>query len=142
LFHLAHWHGLAKLRLHSEKTLDIQDKLTTTLGSQFRSFQKHTCSNFKTYELKKEASARQHRHSKKKTKTETKKAGKMKEKDSATSSRKIKSINLATYKIHSLGDYVDTIRMYGTTDSYSTEPVISKFPPYMFGSDTSEIGRA
>ena len=52
----------------------------------------------------------------------------MKGKESAAPSRKIKSINLATYKMHALGDYVDTIKMYGTTDSYSTEIVSSKFP--------------
>jgi hypothetical protein len=38
---------------------------------------------------------------------------------------KQKKFNLKTYKTHSLGDYVQTIRMYGTTDSYSTEPVSS-----------------
>jgi hypothetical protein len=141
LFHVAHWHGLAKLRLHHDIILDILDKLTTTLGSQLRSFQKHTCADFKTYELNKEASARQRRHSKKKTKTETKKTAKMKGKESTNPSRKMKSINLVTYKIHALGDYVDTIRMYGTTDSYSTELVISEFPACIFSSDTS-IGRA
>lgn len=30
---------------------------------------------------------------------------------------------MSTYKVHSLGDYVETIKTYGTTDSYSTEPV-------------------
>jgi hypothetical protein len=34
-----------------------------------------------------------------------------------------KTFNLTTYKLHSLGDYVKTIRHYGTTDSFSTEPV-------------------
>jgi hypothetical protein len=34
-----------------------------------------------------------------------------------------KSFNLNTYKVHALGDYAATIRRYGTTDSYSTEPV-------------------
>lgn len=37
--------------------------------------------------------------------------------------RRRKTFNLNTYKIHSLGDYVATIKEYGTTDSYSTEPV-------------------
>lgn len=32
-------------------------------------------------------------------------------------------MNLNTYKVHALGDYVETIRRYGTTDSYSTESV-------------------
>ncbi len=34
-----------------------------------------------------------------------------------------KILNLNTYKDHSLGDYVETIRRYGTVDSYSTELV-------------------
>jgi hypothetical protein len=38
-------------------------------------------------------------------------------------SRQLKSLNLNTYKIHALGDYVLAIRTYGTTDSYSTETV-------------------
>lgn len=38
-------------------------------------------------------------------------------------SRRIKTFNLNTYKVHALGDYADTIKKYGTTDSYSTESV-------------------
>jgi hypothetical protein len=38
-------------------------------------------------------------------------------------SRKPKEFNLNTYKLHSLGDYADIIRQYGTTDSYSTQLV-------------------
>jgi hypothetical protein len=37
--------------------------------------------------------------------------------------RQSKTLNLNTYKIHALGDYVSAIRTYGTTDSYSTETV-------------------
>jgi len=37
--------------------------------------------------------------------------------------RKPKHLNLQTYKYHALGDYVSAIRRYGTTDSYSTQPV-------------------
>ncbi|KAG2120548.1 uncharacterized protein F5147DRAFT_766462 [Suillus discolor] len=36
--------------------------------------------------------------------------------------RKGKSFNFHTYKFHALGDYMTTIRRFGTTDSYSTEP--------------------
>ena len=35
----------------------------------------------------------------------------------------VKKFNLQIYKYHALGDYADTTRQYGTTDSYSTEPV-------------------
>lgn len=31
--------------------------------------------------------------------------------------------SLGTYKLHSLGDYVQMIRAFGTTDSYSTQTV-------------------
>ena len=57
LFVMAYWHGMAKLRLHSEGTLEIMDRLTTSLGDKFREFDKCTCSAFATQELKKEADA-------------------------------------------------------------------------------------
>ena len=34
-----------------------------------------------------------------------------------------KLFNLNTYKLHALGDYVHTIHMFGTTDSYTTQIV-------------------
>jgi hypothetical protein len=52
LFDLAHWHGLAKLRLHTENTLKMLDEATVLLGAQFHDFQHLTCANFKTKELK------------------------------------------------------------------------------------------
>lgn len=121
LFHFAHWHGLAKLRLHSDTTLDILDDLTTILGKGLRAFQSNTCADFQTKELKKEASARHRR--------KAAKAGTNKNMSNAATSssptpiRRSKKFNLNTYKTHSLGDYVETIRQYGTTDSYSTETV-------------------
>ena len=111
LFHLAHWHGLAKLRMHSEKTLDILDTLTQTLGENFRFFQGKTCAAFGTKELQWEADKRYREKVKGGTGAP------------ANSVRKPKGFKLNTYKFHSLGDYVETIRMLGTTDSYSTEPV-------------------
>ncbi|KAN0088099.1 hypothetical protein V8E55_006720, partial [Tylopilus felleus] len=35
--------------------------------------------------------------------------------------RQPKVLNIQTYKIHSLADYPVQIRMFGTTDSYSTQ---------------------
>jgi hypothetical protein len=40
---------------------------------------------------------------------------------------KRKMLNLNTYKFHALADYVQTIRMFGTTDSYSTQSVSVRF---------------
>jgi len=45
---------------------------------------------------------------------------------SSNSARKPKKLNLFTYKFHSLGDYVQIIRMFGASDSYSTQ-VVSTF---------------
>ncbi|KAG2045389.1 hypothetical protein BDR06DRAFT_1015731 [Suillus hirtellus] len=32
-----------------------------------------------------------------------------------------KAFNMQTYKLHALGDYVSSIKMFGTTDSYTTQ---------------------
>lgn len=61
LHHFGHWHGLAKLRLHTDETLDILDDLTTILGDDLRTFKADTCASFQTKELQKEANARQRR---------------------------------------------------------------------------------
>jgi hypothetical protein len=133
LFMMAYWHGMAKLRLHSEPTLETMDRLTTSLGDKFRAFEKHTCSAFVTYELKKEATARERRQSKSAKKPDTSKrlskvSGTSKEsprklEDTSKDPRRLKTLNLNTYKFHAIGDVVATIRRYGTTDSYSTESV-------------------
>ncbi|KIK46533.1 hypothetical protein CY34DRAFT_62856, partial [Suillus luteus UH-Slu-Lm8-n1] len=117
LFTMAHWHGLAKLRMHSDLTLQILDKLTTDLGDRFREFKAKVCPAYKTQELDREVDSRSRRQ----TKEASKRAEKGKAKANVQSRRR-KSFNFQTYKFHSLGDYVASIRQFGTTDSYSTEP--------------------
>jgi len=51
LFLMAHWHALAKLRLHMDATLDIMDSVTTLLGQALRDFKMNTCSVCTTCEL-------------------------------------------------------------------------------------------
>ena len=63
LFTFAHWHGLAKLRMHTDATLQILDVATTDLGKQLRAFQRDTCAGFETLELKREAEASETRRS-------------------------------------------------------------------------------
>lgn len=143
LFLLAHWHGLAKLRLHTDDTLTHLDKLTSTLGEQLRIFQKKTCSAFKTKELPRETRARQRRQTRqagkkrngtRRTRNQAEETDPQEPENPQDSDReskpfsskldpKSKSFNLNTYKTHSLGDYVEMIRKYGTVDSYSTETV-------------------
>ncbi|KAJ3514106.1 hypothetical protein NMY22_g14847 [Coprinellus aureogranulatus] len=64
VFTLAHWHSLAKLRLHTDSSLAVLDALTTELGSAARNFIEHTCKEFETRELKREFEARKRRATK------------------------------------------------------------------------------
>jgi hypothetical protein len=119
LFVCVHWHGLAKLRMHTDITLDIMDEVTTSLGNAFREFKTKVCPAYETYELPREQAARYHRQS-----SQAKKSANSSTKPDSLSKPKArlkKELNIQTYKFHSLGDYVETIRHYGTTDSYTTE---------------------
>lgn len=101
--------------MHSDLTLAILDKETTVVGRLLRTFNANTCAQFKTKELRREAEARQRKSAK---------AAQGGQSSSSTvTTRKSRSFNMNTYKVHALGDYVETIKTYGTTDSYSTEPV-------------------
>jgi hypothetical protein len=116
LFLLAYWHALAKLRLHTDFTVGLLGTVTNLLGRQLRYFARVTCAHFTTKELPREEAARGRRQAKKSA------AGTAPPKPRGKESN-IKSFNMNTYKTHSLGDYVRTILFFGTTDSYSTQPV-------------------
>lgn len=132
LFTMAHWHGLAKLRMHSGLTLEIMDKATSMLGQQFREFKATVCAAYQTRELHKEVEARARRHAKKAGKQTAGRKGKescnleKQVQESVRSTQNVhqmKVFNFQMYKFHALGDYISTIRRYGTSDLYSTEPV-------------------
>ena len=125
LFTCAYWHRLAKLHMHTDETLTLLDTVTEHLGQRLRRFQLKTCDAFNTQELKREAERRQHRAQEN--------LKNLQGRSTATvaapmphASQRPKTFNLQTYKPHALGDYSSSIRMYGTTDSYSTEPASSK----------------
>ena len=99
LYKAAEWHALAKLRFHTDAMLDFFEATTREFGWLMQHFHDRTSDEFNTVELPSENS--------------TKRGG--------TGSKK--KLNLNTYKFHSLGDYVATIRLFGTTDSYSTQVV-------------------
>ena len=56
---------------------------------------------------------------------------------SSASGRKTKTLNLFMVKFHFLGDYVRHIRLFGTTDSYSTQ-LVSQLT-YHSGAGVSEL---
>ena len=114
LFELATWHALAKLRIHTDMSLRFLETSTKRLGKILRRFVSETCEAFPTVELPQEETVRRRRMAMSDPK------GKKK---AAESGPKKKTLNLQTYKLHALGDYSNTIRQYGTTDSYSTQTV-------------------
>lgn len=150
LYRLAEWHALAKLRMHTEHTLECLEKSTTTIGQELRKFRDISLKDFKCVELPKETAAQKRR----KENAQAKKAQANQSKATSTDANvpvpqaniggdtqnttakkdeplaskpkpkpKPKTLNLFTYKFHALGDYVRTIRLFGTTDSYSTQIV-------------------
>ncbi|KAG5634841.1 hypothetical protein H0H81_000543 [Sphagnurus paluster] len=164
LYRTAEWHALAKLRMHTDPTLQHFEVLTKEFGQLMRQFQDLTAQDFETYELPREADARTRRATKKAMASVTTTpafptplfagtnepssavcaatappaipltslttAGSTPSPTTIPSAvpekqlrRKKKTLNLNMYKWHALGDYPRTIRMFGTTDSYSTQVV-------------------
>jgi hypothetical protein len=128
LFDLAHWHGLAKLRMHTDSTLSLLSQVTTTLGNTLRTFQQ-ACAAFPTRELQREQIARIRRQEKTMAPADSG-TSQPKVKRQGSSARLPKQLNLRTYKFHSLGDYHYMIQRFGTIDSYSTQPVSFFFPSH------------
>ena len=122
LFDLGHWHGFAKLRMHTDTTLGLLSRATVTLGHTLRTFQEQTCAAFQTKELQREQAARIQRRLKKVSISQPGPSNVMPQ-NHVSSVRLPKQLNLKTYKFHALGDYHDTIRLFGTIDSFSTQLV-------------------
>jgi hypothetical protein len=100
--------------MHSESTLDFLEKTFEKLSKKLRQFRAFTCAAFDTLELPREKAARQRRAAER---SETN--GPPPDSNGA----RTKKFNLSTYKFHAMGDYVRTIRFFGTTDSFTTQIV-------------------
>ena len=129
LFRLAQWHALAKLRLHTEHSVNLLEQATRLLGQQLRKFNEYTCSSFVTTELPSETAARCRRaEAKQKERAEDMPKNRRAPTSGAAHP---KTFNLSTYKIHALGHYADTIWTLGTTDSYTTQMVSTPSAVYI-----------
>jgi hypothetical protein len=152
LYRLAEWHALAKLQMHTEYTLAYLDKATITIGQHLHFFCEWTRTAHTCKELPCEVNARFCRSQQKKgkaaaavpTSLSQKAKYNAKSSESKASSKKgaeakVKLFNLAIYKFYALRDYVQTIRLFGTMDSYSTQIVRSleqihqRFDPILSG---------
>jgi hypothetical protein len=119
-FDLSTWHAYAKLRKQTEYTIGSLRSQTKELGRQLRHFTNNTCSQYNTKRLPSEEAARVRRRAAKGKKQTQPAAGG----GSATEdSPDIKRFNMATYKIHALGDYVDHIEQFGLTDRFTIQHV-------------------
>jgi hypothetical protein len=114
LYRFAQWHALAKLRIHSESTLCFLEDTFKDLSKRLRKFRDFTCAAFVTVELPKEKAARQRRFAQ---------SAKSDNVTPESSGLRVKKFNLSTYKFHAMGDYVRTIKFFGTTDSFTTQIV-------------------
>ncbi|EPS99439.1 hypothetical protein FOMPIDRAFT_20721, partial [Fomitopsis schrenkii] len=124
LFSLAEFHAFAKMRLHTERTLELFEQSIKTLGVATRKFETVTCVAYDTKELPRETAARDRREAAAAAKAAGKKtpqaaSGRTKGKGKA----KPAAFQLSTIKYHSFGDYPDAIRAFGTLDVSSTQQV-------------------
>jgi hypothetical protein len=118
LFIFALWHGNAKYRTHTDITVAQFKRVTFKLGQSLRQFKNHVCPAFETQETPREAEARQRRELRRKAKHPTYFASHGIRKTTVK-----KSFNLATPKMHALGDYADEVPKRGTSDNYTTQNV-------------------
>ena len=130
LFELNNWHALAQLRMHTSTTLGLMDAATGTLGDEARKFVATTCEAFETRELDREVRARARR----KANIALRNGRTASSTSEPTVSKRLKKLNINTYKWHALGHVPNTIRRYGTTESYSTQRVSDIFSSLIFTS--------
>ena len=109
LYLVSSWDRFAKLRVHTESSLHVLEKLTSALGTQFRQFLHKVCKRHDTHLLPKEVAARIRRAAKNKNPT--------------PSNPTTAKFHLNFYKYHAIGHVAQMIRQSGTTGNYSTSGV-------------------
>ena len=115
LFQLSEWHALAKPRMHTDDSLALLQQSLWSLGDQLHHFQQDMCEKLHAHKLPTQAVQQQRR--------EMVELNAGQQRKEACSTLLPKKINLDIYKFHALGDYVTMIKMYGTTDSFTTQVV-------------------
>jgi hypothetical protein len=109
--------------MHTDETLKILDQTTISIGTEFRAFANNICPLFDTRELKREAAARRRRQARGAESSRTTRSTDKHLKEQKEEPPRRRLFSLRSYKYHSIGDVSNTIREYGTSDSFSTEPV-------------------
>lgn len=122
------WHALAKLRLHTETTVDILNDFTQMFGATTRKFAL-ACKDINIRELPYEEASRGRREVNLQVKAARKKPPTDSDGKTAARGSKKKTLNLSTFKFHSLGHYPEAIQRCGTIDNYSTQVVSMGYLP-------------
>ncbi|KAG8707451.1 hypothetical protein FRC08_000488 [Ceratobasidium sp. 394] len=114
IFTMAHWHALAKLRMHTTTTIKMLRIQTATLARRLRRFEANVASHYATVETDREQELRKRREIRRAQETgaATQPSG---------SAKRVVKLNLSTYKLHGLGDYPEAVEQFGASDSYSSE---------------------
>lgn len=130
LYRFALWHALAKLRMHSDTTLSVLGNTFKRLSAQLRMFRDVTCAAFSTVKLPKEQAARQRKAAREASRSDNA--------DPVGGGRKVKQFNLHTYKFHAMGDYLRSIRLFGTIDSYTSQ-IVGESSTHSFSSQLISV---
>ncbi|KAJ7587294.1 hypothetical protein C8J56DRAFT_1083768 [Mycena floridula] len=117
LFIMATWHGLAKMRMHTDFSLDVMEVVTRLVGSSLRQFRDEVCSLFETEETPAQSQKRARRQAREDARRKAQGLPPIKRR----LPKKKPIYSLFTSKLHQLGHYVLSIVLFGTTDSYSTQ---------------------
>ncbi|KAF8955983.1 hypothetical protein BDZ97DRAFT_1672464, partial [Flammula alnicola] len=153
LYILNYWHSLAKLRMHTDTTLQIFRQTTTLMGDALRYFANETCKHFQTFKTDKEYQARNRATTRRLAKASAPNAAVVSQvtpEKAATvpqprSGKRQKFFNVATPKMHFFPDYAEQIELAGTTDNLSTKLVsynnrtnFNNATPQIIGMDVRE----
>ena len=120
LFEFATLHGLAKLQLHTESTLNDLENSATQLGNLLRTFKTDVCSEYATRDLPSEEAARRQRQA---VKAQKGAGGAALPTNLAAVISKLCSLNMETYKLHAYPDYAASIQVHGVTENTSSKNV-------------------
>ena len=102
--------------------------MTSNIGHSLRVFDREVCSKYVTQELPQEEAARGRRAIQRMKATAVAGQSVTTAATPVVKGPKRRYFNLSTYKLHVLGDYPNQIRRFGTTDSFSTQPVSLPYP--------------
>jgi hypothetical protein len=110
LYVMAYFHGLEKMRLHTQTTLQAVKLATPALGDELRRFKSDMADKIETKETPREKQARARRAARLASKTG-------RAAPAGSSEARPKKLNLNTLKVHRLGHVAANIEEHGSLDS-------------------------